>query len=108
MMMNQSPPQQQQQQPSSFNSNVQLHTPFSVCCLVYMPMAGVVDTKILFLLLFQKKQKKRILLRTHMDTSRHHLACWLEQEIGVIRNLCNLDTNTSFEQDDLNSPSEPI
>jgi hypothetical protein len=31
---------------------------------------------------------------------RHHLACWLEQEIGVIRQLCNLSTSTTTDQDD--------
>ncbi|CAF0802294.1 unnamed protein product [Adineta steineri] len=34
---------------------------------------------------------------------RHHLACWLEQEIGVIRQLCNLNTSTNLEPDE---PSE--
>ena len=29
---------------------------------------------------------------------RHHLACWLEQEVGVIRQLCNL--NTAINPDD--------
>jgi hypothetical protein len=32
--------------------------------------------------------------------SRHHLACWLEQEIGIIRQLCNLNTSTNSDQDD--------
>jgi hypothetical protein len=43
---------------------------------------------------------------------RHHLACWLEQEIGVIRQLCNLNTAANSDQDDLNNPTknfdEPI
>ncbi|CAF0735297.1 unnamed protein product [Rotaria sordida] len=34
---------------------------------------------------------------------RHHLACWLEQEIGVIRQFCNLNTSISSDQDDPNN-----
>ena len=33
---------------------------------------------------------------------RHHLACWLEQEIGVIRQLCNLNTSSNTDEDNLN------
>ena len=32
---------------------------------------------------------------------RHHLACWLEQEIGVIRQLCNLNTSSNTDQEDV-------
>ncbi|CAM4805811.1 unnamed protein product [Rotaria magnacalcarata] len=43
---------------------------------------------------------------------RHHLACWLEQEIGVIRQFCNLNTSTNSDQDDtdnvLDNLDEPI
>jgi hypothetical protein len=39
---------------------------------------------------------------------RHHLACWLEQEIGVIRQLCNLTTSTNTDQDDLNNPTQSL
>ncbi|CAF1387729.1 unnamed protein product [Adineta ricciae] len=31
---------------------------------------------------------------------RHHLACWLEQEIGVIRHLCNLNTSADGDAED--------
>ncbi|CAF4557049.1 unnamed protein product [Rotaria sp. Silwood1] len=39
---------------------------------------------------------------------RHHLACWLEQEIGVIRQFCNLNTSTNTDQDDPNNSLENI
>ncbi|CAF4260362.1 unnamed protein product, partial [Rotaria sp. Silwood2] len=37
---------------------------------------------------------------------RHHLACWLEQEIGVIRQFCNLNISTNSDQDDPNNSLE--
>lgn len=40
-------------------------------------------------------------LFSHLNMFRHHLACWLEQEIGIIRQLCNL--NASNNADELES-----
>ena len=34
------------------------------------------------------------------------MACWLEQEIGVIRQFCNLNTSNPSDQDDLNHSME--
>jgi len=40
---------------------------------------------------------------------RHHLACWLEQEVGIIRQLCNLKTSINTDQDDpIENFDEPI
>ena len=40
---------------------------------------------------------------------RHHLACWLEQEIGIIRQLCNLNNSSQSDSDDrAENSDEPI
>ena len=40
---------------------------------------------------------------------RHQLSCWLEQEIRIIRQICNLSTSTNIEQDNqFDQFDEPI